>query len=85
MGTTSPYSWTFITPPDTTALTFPALPSQFDDTQPHPEDNSGYSIRLLEIPSVNGYDDLRKQPEAVLACPSCAVANGVIQRAIVSD
>ena len=85
MGTTSSYSWTFITPPDTTAITFPTLPSQFDDTQPHPEDPSGFQVHLLELPSVNGYDELRKQPEAVIACPSCAVASSVIPRAIVSD
>lgn len=85
MGATTASSWTFITPPEVSAFTFPALPSQFDDIEPHPEDGNNSQLHLLEIPTVNGYDDLRKLPAAAIACPTCAVANNVVQRIIESD
>jgi hypothetical protein len=87
MGTTySPFTWTFITPPEVSAFAFPKLPATFDDAQPHPEDNvNNYQVRLLKIPSMPGYDAFRGLPSAQVICPECTVEEGLIQRIIASD
>jgi hypothetical protein len=85
-GTPTPFTWTFITPPDVTSFDLPKLPAIFDDAQPHPEDAmSALQTAALQIPSItNGYDGLRALPEAELTCPACAVRLNLIPRVIVS-
>jgi hypothetical protein len=86
MTTNTPYSWTFIVPPDQTQLKLPALPPQFAASAPQPMlDNINMRVRLIEIPTVNGYDALRAIPERNLTCPDCAVRTGEIPRIIVNN
>ncbi len=80
------FSWTFIIPPTETEFKLPVLPAPFESLQPRVNDGSTYSntLTLLEVPSVDGYDDARALPESSLACPRCAVRDGILPRAAVS-
>jgi hypothetical protein len=81
-----PYSWTIILPPDATSVTWPTLPTQFAADQPQPEtDTIDSNVRLVEFPSINGYDALRALPERNIVCPDCAVRVGEIPRAIFTN
>jgi len=86
MTMNTPYTWTFIVPPDQTSLKLPTLPAQFTASAPQPMiDNIGMRVRLIEIPTVDGYDALRAIPERNTTCPDCAVRTGEIPRAIVNN
>lgn len=86
MTTNTPYTWTFIVPPDQTSLRLPALPAQFTASAPQPMvDSIGMLVRLIEIPTVNGYDAFRAIPERNITCPDCAVRTGEIPRVIVNN
>lgn len=83
-GTGHPHQWDFILPPGTTSIDFPALPAQFNDTLPQPQDGMSTSVRVFDISSITGYDMLRTVPSANIMCLTCSVAAGDFQRVVVT-
>jgi hypothetical protein len=84
-GTNHPHQWHFILPPDQTSITFPALPAQFADNLPVPQNSMGAAIRVFDLSSVSGYDMLRTLPSSTIMCLECAVRAGELQRIVFAE
>ena len=77
--------WHFVLPPNTTEITFPKLPSSFEQFLPSPEFGLGVqNFKVVEIPTISSYDAYRAQGAATALCPECAARAGDIQRVIIS-
>jgi hypothetical protein len=83
IGTMShPHQWHFILPPGLTSISYPALPPQFNDAMPLPEDFTSATLRVFDIASVTGYDMVRTMPSRNIMCLDCAVNAGDLQRVV---
>jgi hypothetical protein len=81
-GTSQPHQWHFILPPGQTTIAYPALPPQFSDAMPLPEDSTSATIRVFDISSVTSYDMVRSMPSRNIMCLDCAVNAGDLQRVV---
>jgi hypothetical protein len=81
-GTFHPHQWNFILPPGQTSISYPALPSQFSDAMPLPEDSTNATLRVFDISSVTSYDMVRTMPSRNIMCLDCAVNAGDLQRVV---
>jgi hypothetical protein len=77
-----PFQWSIILPPGPTAIDLPALPAQFNDSLPATEDFLSAQIRVFDIQSATGYDQIRAMPSANIMCLDCAVRAGDLQRIV---
>ncbi len=82
-GTYYNSSWYVITPPEMTSLGLPQLPAPYDALEPtlmsQPENGT---ITNFLIPSITGYDAIRKESEANLVNLFDAVASGTYARVV---
>ncbi len=85
-GTPYNNSWYVITPPEMTSLGLPQLPAPYDALEPNLTDRpeNGFVTNFL-IPSITGYDAIRKEPEIGLVNLFNSVANGTYARVVFDE
>ncbi len=80
------YQWNIILPPGVTAYSWGNVPEELEPFVPPPETSIGGNLYIVDFGSVDGYDDLRAQPEWVMLNPYDAVQSGQVDgRAVIAE